>query len=61
MLIYLSGCVASIFLFKDIFAQPRLKNFSRLALCLGCFFFSWIGYFAYNLAIKIYLNTPRES
>lgn len=61
MLIYLSGCIASVFLFKSIFSQARLKFWSKLLMCLGCFLFSWIGYFAYILAIKVYLNTPRES
>ncbi len=56
MIIYLTGWIASATLFKEVFQRKDIKTFAKIALCLYLFIFSWIGYFTYNLIIKVMLN-----
>ncbi len=51
MLIYLSGCIGAVTLFRNVFQRKGLKALSKMGLCLYVLIFSWIGYFTYTLAI----------
>lgn len=56
ILIYLSGWIADMFLFKEIFARKELNFWKKLLLCIAILLFSWIGYFCYKLALKYFLD-----
>ncbi|MGM9788434.1 MAG: hypothetical protein ACI3ZF_06005 [Candidatus Cryptobacteroides sp.] len=56
ILIYLSGWIADMFLFKEIFARKELNFWKKLLLVLLILLFSWIGYFCYKLVIKYFLD-----
>ncbi|MGN1225973.1 MAG: hypothetical protein ACI4TL_01915 [Candidatus Cryptobacteroides sp.] len=56
ILIYLSGWIADMFLFKEIFAKKELNFWKKLLLVLLILLFSWIGYFVYTLALRYFLD-----
>ena len=56
ILIYLSGWIADMFLFKEIFARKELNFWKKLLLALLILLFSWIGYFVYTLALRYFLD-----
>ncbi len=56
MILYLTGWIGSATLFREVFQRKDIKAFGKIALCLYLLVFSWIGYFTYNLAIKVMLN-----
>lgn len=56
IIIYLIGCVFSLFLFKDIFSRQRMSLWHKLGLCLYVLVFSWIGYLSYKLTISYFLD-----
>lgn len=63
ILIYLSGCIGAVSLFRNVFQRKDLKVLAKMGLCLYVLIFSWIGYFTYTLAVKPILDArskPRE-
>lgn len=64
MIIYLLGCLYSLYLLKDIFSRQNCSVWRKLALSLYVVIFSWIGSFSYSLAISFFLDrsgrTVRE-
>lgn len=56
ILIYLSGCIASATLLKEVARRGDLKIAGKFGLCAYLLIFSWIGYFTYTLTIKVILN-----
>ncbi len=56
ILIYLSGCIASATLLKEVARRKDLKAAGKIGLCAYLLIFSWIGYFTYTLTIKVMLD-----
>lgn len=56
LIIYVLGWVPAFMSMRDIFRNWRLGLFSKLALSLLIFLFSWVGYFAYSYVIKSFLE-----
>lgn len=56
ILIYLSGWIADMFLFKEIFDRKELNFWKKILFCLALLLCSWIGYFVYILALRYFLD-----
>lgn len=61
MIIYLLGWIPSTMLFREIFTRDGQSIWAKLGLCLYVFFFSWIGYFSYVIAIRYFLDRKSRS
>lgn len=59
MIVYLFGCLFSLFLFKEIFSR-RMGFWHKLGLSLYVLVFSWIGYYTYKLAIAYFLDRKGQ-